>query len=96
VIPVKRVYVAAATLALLAAACLVVVLLRRHAGDDAVSSIDGSYLNRSSGWTSYAPLSGGDVLHPFHPLNAYLWLGATAAFALASMALLVMARLSSR
>jgi hypothetical protein len=38
----------------------------------------------------------GDMLDPFHHLNAYLWLGAAAAFALAAAILLILTRLSSR
>jgi hypothetical protein len=92
----KRLYITAAGFGAVAAACLAVGLLRRHDVADGLGSIEGAYLNRSVGKPSYSTVFGGDMLNPFHPLNAYLWLGAAAAFALASVTLLVVTRLSSR
>ena len=85
-----------ATFMVIAVACLVVGILRRHHVEDAVGSIEGAYLNRSIGHPSFAGVFGGNMLDPFHPLNAYLWLGASAAFAVAALAIFIVARVSSR
>jgi hypothetical protein len=95
-VPARRLYLAAIALAAVAAGCVVVGLLRRHDVADAAGSIEGAYLNRSIGKPSYSVAFGGSMLDPFHPLNAYLWLGAAAAFSLAAVILLVLTRLSSR
>jgi hypothetical protein len=92
----RRLYLTAAALGGVAAACLVVGLLRRHDVADGLGLIEGAYLNRSIGKPSYSAVFGGDMLDPFHPLNAYLWLGAAAAFSLAAVILLILTRLSSR
>jgi hypothetical protein len=91
---VRRLYVTSAGFAIAAAACLLVGLLRRHAVQDAVGSIEGAYFNRSVGHPRDVAAFSGDMFHPLHPLNAYLWIGAAAAFAVAGVVVLVVARLS--
>jgi hypothetical protein len=94
VIPAKRLYFMGLGFLAVAVSCVVVGLLRRHSVEDAVGSVEGAYLNHSSGGAAYS--FGGDLLDPFHPLNAYLWVGAGAAFAVAAITLLVIARISRR
>ncbi len=73
---------------------MVVGLLRRHDVEDAAGSIEGAYFNRPVGRPHHVSVLVGDMFDPFHPLNAYLWIGAAAAFAVAGAVIAILARVS--
>ena len=86
-ISVRRNRRAAAGFLLAAIACALIAFLRRHHLGDSGGGIEGAYFTRSVGGPASAGVIGGTVFDPFHPLNAYLWLGGAVAFALSSAVL---------
>jgi hypothetical protein len=80
VIAARRLYLLAGSFAAASIACLLVAIERNDRLEDVFGNLEGAYFNRSSAFT-------GEVLSPFHIGNAYLWLGAGCALALAAIAL---------
>ncbi|MEA2493260.1 MAG: hypothetical protein QOJ29_1171 [Thermoleophilaceae bacterium] len=84
--------------AVAAAACLVVAFVERHitTANAAGIGFEGVYFNRSVGSTHTVFSLSGNWLDPFKPLNPYLWVGAGAAFFVASAALAWLAKAPAR
>ncbi len=101
-IAVRRLYLLAGALAVAAAGCVVVALLRNDHLEDAAPAIEGAYFGRSvgesedGGKSDFVAWLDGNVLDSFSVGNAYLWVGAAGAFALAALALALLAGIGSR
>ncbi|MBN1608672.1 MAG: hypothetical protein JW940_18735 [Polyangiaceae bacterium] len=93
----RRLYVTAGALLAAGLGCLVVALLRNDNVEDVFGGIEGAYFNRSVFERGHvgvfdSSVFTGKVLSPFHIGNAYLWLGAGVALALAALAVALVTR----
>lgn len=78
---------------IVALGCLAVALVRNDHLEDSFAGIEGAYFDRDIGSPTYSNDLNAHVLDPFAAGNAYLWLGAAFALAIAGLVLLLLARL---
>jgi len=92
-VSVRRLSLTAGTMLIAALGCLAVALVRNDNLDESFAGFEGAYLDRDTGPPTDSSDLSGHVLDPFVPGNAYLWLGAAFALAIAGLVLLLLARL---